>query len=108
MQYLRLLVRRLLQLAETALLRHGARPRTIFFLAALSALDGFVPMWPAEAFVIALGILQPPRGKVIVLMFALASALSASLSALVLVMCFWRKRNTNTTGARVMTVIANR
>jgi hypothetical protein len=85
MQYLRLLVRRLLQLAETALLRHGARPRTIFFLAALSALDGFVPMWPAEAFVIALGIMQPPRGKVIVLMFSLASALSASLLALVLV-----------------------
>ena len=85
MHYLRLLVRRLLQLAETALLRHGARPRTIFFLAALSVLDGFVPMWPAEAFVIALGILQPQRGKVIVLMFAMASAFSASLLALVLV-----------------------
>jgi hypothetical protein len=84
MQYLRSSLRRLLFLAETALLRHGTLPRTILFLAALSALDGFVPVLPAEAFVIALGILQPRRGKVIVLVFALASALSALLLALLL------------------------
>jgi membrane protein YqaA with SNARE-associated domain len=71
-------------LAETALLRHGAQPRTIFFLAAFSAFDSFVPMLPAEAFVIALGILQPKKSKLIVLVFATASALSAWLLALVL------------------------
>lgn len=73
---------RLLHFAETALLRHGTQPRTMFFLAALSALDGFVPMLPAEAFVVALCILQPQRGKFIVMLFAAASALSASLLAL--------------------------
>jgi hypothetical protein len=84
MHYLRSILRRLLHLAEIALLRHGAQPRTIFFLAAFSALDGFVPMLPAEAFVVALGILQPKKAKVIVLVFAMASALSAWLLALVL------------------------
>jgi hypothetical protein len=84
MQYLSLLIRRLLHLAETALLRHGTQPQTIFFLAALSVLDGFTPMLPAEAFVLALGILQPSMSKVIVLVFAVASALSALLLALVL------------------------
>ena len=77
-------IRRLLHFAETALLRYGTQPRTMFFLAALSALDGFIPMLPAEAFVVALGILQPQRGKVIVLLFALASALSALMLALLL------------------------
>ena len=77
-------IRLLLQFAETALLRYGTQPRTIFFLAALSALDGFVPMLPAEAFVVALCILQPQRGKVIVMLFAAASAVSALLLALLL------------------------
>jgi len=71
-------------LAETALLRHGTQPRTMFFLATLSVFDGFIPMFPAEAFVVALGILQPQRGKVIVLLFALASGLSALILALLL------------------------
>jgi len=84
MHFFRLQIRRLLQLAETALLRHGTQPRTIFFLATLSAFDGFVPMLPAEAFVLALGVLQPQRGKVIVLLFALASGLSALILALLL------------------------
>jgi membrane protein YqaA with SNARE-associated domain len=84
MKYLRSIFRRWLHLAETALLRHGAQPRTIFFLAAFSAFDSFVPMLPAEAFVIALGILQPKKSKLIVLVFATASALSAWLLALVL------------------------
>lgn len=75
---------RLFRFAETALLRHGTQPRTIFFLAALSALDSFVPMWPAEAFVVALSILQPQRRKAIVMLFAAASALSALLLALLL------------------------
>ena len=77
-------IRRLLYLAETALLRHGTKPRTLFFLAAFSALDGFVPMLPAEAFVVALGILQPQRGKLIVLLFSVASGLSALMLALLL------------------------
>ena len=81
---IRLQIRRFLQTAEAAFLRHGTQPRTMFFLAALSALDGFIPMLPAEAFVVALGILQPQRGKVIVLLFALASALSALMLALLL------------------------
>ncbi len=84
MYFLRLQIRGLLHLAETALLRHGTQPRTMFFLAALSALDGFVPMLPAEAFVVALCILQPQRGKVIVLLFAVASGLSALMLALLL------------------------
>ena len=71
-------------MAETALLRHGTQPRTMFFLATLSVFDGFIPMFPAEAFVVALGILQPQRGKVIVLLFALASGLSALILALLL------------------------
>jgi membrane protein YqaA with SNARE-associated domain len=75
---------RFFHFAESALLRHGTQPRTIFFLAALSALDGFIPMLPAEAFVVALCILQPQRGKVIVMLFAAASALSALLLALLL------------------------
>ena len=84
MHFFRLHIRRLLHLVEAALLRHGTQPRTMFFLAALSVLDGFVPMLPAEAFVVALCILQPQRGKVIVLLFALASGLSALMLALLL------------------------
>ena len=41
-------------------------------------------MLPAEVFVVALGILQPKKVKVIVLVFAMAAALSALLLALVL------------------------
>jgi len=70
---------RFFHFAESALLRYGTQPRTIFFLAALSAFDGFIPMLPAEAFVVALCILQPQRGKFIVMLFAAASALSAFL-----------------------------
>ena len=84
MQFFRLHIRRLLNQAETALLRYGTQARTLFLLAALSAFDGFVPMLPAEAFVVALGILQPQRGKVIVLLFAMASGLSALMLALLL------------------------
>lgn len=84
MQAIRSFFLRLFRAAETALFRHGTQPRTLFFLAAFSALDGFIPMLPAEAFVMALGILQPQRSKVIVLLFALASALSALLMALLL------------------------
>ena len=84
MKYLRSILRRWLHLAEMLLLRYGAQPRTIFFLAGFSALDSFFPMLPAEAFVVALGILQPRKVKVIVLVFAMASALSAWLLALVL------------------------
>jgi len=84
MHYLRSLIGRLLHFAETVLLRHGTQPQTMFFLAALSALDGFVPMFPAEAFVVVLCILQPQRGKVIVILFAAASALSALRLALLL------------------------
>ena len=84
MKFLRSIVRRFLQLAEAALLRHGAKPGTIFFLATVATFDSFVPMLPAEAFVVALGILQPKKGIRIVLLFAMASAQSALLLALVL------------------------
>jgi membrane protein YqaA with SNARE-associated domain len=73
---------RLFQRLETALLRHGSEPKTIFLLAVFSVLDGFLPMLPAEMFVLALCVLQPKKGKVIVVVFALASALSAFLLAL--------------------------
>lgn len=82
MQFMRLLFQRLLQKAETAMLRHGTRPQTIFLLAVFSVLDGFVPMLPAEMFMLALCILQPQKGRVIVLVFAVASALSAFILAL--------------------------
>jgi hypothetical protein len=75
---------RLRELAQTALLRHGTEPRALVVLALLSVFDGFVPMLPAEVFVLVLGILQPQRGKRIVLVFAVASALSALLLALLL------------------------
>ena len=75
-------LQRLFQRIETALLRHGAEPKTIFFLSVFSILDGFVPMLPAEMFVLALCILQPQKGMRIVLVFAAASALSAFLLAL--------------------------
>jgi membrane protein YqaA with SNARE-associated domain len=78
------IMRRWFQRAETALLRHGTRPRTIISVAVFSVLDGFVPLLPAELFVLALCVLQPQRGKVIVLVFAAASALSAFLLALAL------------------------
>lgn len=84
MHFVRLQIRRLHHLAETVLLHHGTKPRTMYLLATISAFDGFVPFLPAEAFVVALGILQPQRGKVIVLLFALASGLSALMLALLL------------------------
>ena len=73
---------RLFQRVETALLRHGSEPKTIFWLAVLSVFDGFLPMLPAEIFVLALCVLQPQKGRVIVVVFALASALGAFLLAL--------------------------
>ncbi len=73
---------RLFQRVETSLLRHGSEPKTIFLLAVFSILDGFLPMLPAEMFVLALCVLQPQKGKVIVVVFALASAWSAFLLAL--------------------------
>jgi len=73
---------RLFQGVETALLRHGSEPKTVFLLAVFSVFDGFLPMLPAEMFVLALCVLQPQKGKVIVVVFALASALSAFLLAL--------------------------
>jgi hypothetical protein len=84
MHYLRSLLQRWLKWAQPTLLRHGTELRTLVFLALLSVFDGFVPMLPAEVFVLALGILQPQRGKLIVLVFAVASALSALLLALLL------------------------
>lgn len=84
MQAIRSFFLRLLRVAETALFRHGTQPRTLFSLAAFSTLDGFIPMLPAEAFVLALGILQPQRSKLIVWLFAVASGLSALLLALLL------------------------
>jgi membrane protein YqaA with SNARE-associated domain len=73
---------RLFQRVETALLRHGSESKTIFLLAIFSVLDGFLPMLPAEMFVLALCVLQPQKGKVTVVVFALASACSAFLLAL--------------------------
>jgi membrane protein YqaA with SNARE-associated domain len=76
------ILQRLFQWVESALLRHGTQPNTIFFLAVFSVLDGFLPMLPAEMFVLALCVLQPQRGMRIVLVFAAASALSAFLLAM--------------------------
>ncbi len=73
--------KRLFQWIETALLRHGTKPETIFFLAFFSVLDGFLPLLPAEMFVLALCVLQPQKGQRVVLVFAAASALSAFLLA---------------------------
>ena len=74
-------LRRFFQWVETALLRNGTQPKTIFYLAILSVLDGFLPLLPAEMFVLALCVLQPQKGQRIVLVFAAASALSAFLLA---------------------------
>jgi membrane protein YqaA with SNARE-associated domain len=76
------LLQRFFQRVETLLLCHGTEPKTIFWLAVFSVMDGFLPMLPAEMFVLALCVLQPQKGKVIVLAFAVASALSAFLLAL--------------------------
>jgi membrane protein YqaA with SNARE-associated domain len=76
------LLQRFFQRVETLLLRHGTEPKTIFWLAVFSVMDGFLPMLPAEMFVLALCVLQPQKGKVIVLAFAVASAWSAFLLAL--------------------------
>jgi membrane protein YqaA with SNARE-associated domain len=75
---------RIFKWIESALLRHGTQPKTIFFLAVLSVLDSFLPVLPAELFVLALCILQPQKGKTIVVVFAVSSALSAFLLALAL------------------------
>ena len=72
MPYLPSILRPLFERAETALLHHGTEPKTILFLAVFSALDGFLPMLPAEIFVLALCILQRKKGKIIVLVFAVA------------------------------------
>jgi len=77
-------IKRVLQRVESILLRYGAMPQTMFILAALTALDGFIPMLPAEGFVIALCVLQSQRSIFIVSLFALASAMSAYLLALLL------------------------
>jgi hypothetical protein len=61
------LLQRFFQRVETLLLCHGTEPKTIFWLAVFSVMDGFLPMLPAEMFVLA---------------FAVASALSAFLLAL--------------------------
>jgi len=76
------LLQRFFQRVETLLLCHGTEPKTIFWLAVFSVMDGFLPMLPAEMFVLTLCVLQPQKGKVIVLAFAVASALSAFLLAL--------------------------
>ncbi len=76
------LLQRFFQRVETLLLCHGTEPKTIFWLAVFSVMDGFLPMLPAEMFVLALCVLQPQKGKVIVLAFAVASAWSAFLLAL--------------------------
>ena len=75
-------LQRLFLWVETGLLRHGTEPKTIFLLAGFAVLDGFLPMLPAEMFVLALCVLQPKKGVVIVPVFAAASALSAFLLAL--------------------------
>jgi len=77
-------MKRIFQRIESALLRHGTQPQTIFFIAVLSVLDSFLPVLPAELFVIALCILQPRQGKTIVLLFAASAAFSAFLLALAL------------------------
>jgi hypothetical protein len=74
-------MKRFFQKAEALLLSHGTQPKTIFLLAVLSALDGFIPFLPAELFVLALCILQPQKGKIIVFVFAASSAMSAFLLA---------------------------
>jgi len=84
MSYLSSIVKRLLKRAETTLLCHGTQPKIIFIFAFLSVLDGFLPVLPAEMFVVALCILQPQKGKVVVLVFAAASALSAFFLAMAL------------------------
>jgi len=78
------LVQRFFKQCQTVLLRHGTQQLTIFFLALFSVLDGFLPVLPAEMFVVVLCILQPQQGKVVVLSFAAASAMSAFFLALVL------------------------
>ena len=84
MPYLLARVQRLLKRVETAFLCHGTQARTIFLFAFFAVFDGFLPVLPAEMFVVALCILQPQKGNVVVWVFAAASALSALLLALVL------------------------
>ena len=84
MNYLRSLLLRMSKRIEHLVLRRGSRPVTIFILALLACMDGFVPMLPAEVFVIALAILQPSRGKLIVMIFALSAGVSALLLSLLL------------------------
>lgn len=94
-------IKRVLQRAEAIVLRYGAMPQTMFTLAAMTALDGFIPMLPAEGFVIALCVLQSQRSIFIVLLFALASAMSAYLLALLLgTLNFWLNRSGSTFLAR--------
>ena len=84
MNYLRSLLLRMSKRIEHLVLRRGSQPVTIFILALLACMDGFVPMLPAEVFVIALAILQPSHGKLIVMIFALSAGVSALLLSLLL------------------------
>jgi len=84
MNYLRSLLLRISKRIEHLVLSRGSQPATIFILALVACMDGFVPMLPAEVFVIALAILQPFRGRLIVVIFALSAGVSALLLSLVL------------------------
>ena len=103
-------MKRIFQRIESALLRHGTQPQTIFFLAVLSVLDSFLPVLPAELFVIALCILQPRQGKTIVLLFAASAAFSAFLLALALSTLSssadaWSRQLLGTQGPETMAIV---
>lgn len=66
------------------LARNGGRARTIPVLAALSIGDVLLPALPTQASVTVLGLLQPRRGPMIALAFALAAAIGMIVLALAL------------------------
>ena len=61
------------------LVKHGRKRYSIFALSGLSVGDFFIPALPTQTSVIALGLLQPRRGWLVVLMFSLASMVGAAI-----------------------------
>lgn len=84
MTYLRSLIQRMISRLEHLVVSRGTQPATIFLLALLACVDGFLPVLPAEVFVVTLAILQPLRPMLIVVVFALAAGVSALLLSLLL------------------------
>ncbi|VAW83943.1 hypothetical protein MNBD_GAMMA16-1765 [hydrothermal vent metagenome] len=64
---------------------HGRQRYSIFTLSAVSVGDFFIPALPTQTSVIALSLLQPKRGLLIVTTFAMAAVIGAAILMMILI-----------------------